>query len=90
MKKPQKAKGSARSTLLQELAKQSNVKFLSEKTSKKILANTEFNGCIARSADTATDVSHCCGADVTYMEVGADDNGITIWGLCCKACYNEA
>jgi len=35
------------------------------------------------------DTSHCCGAEVTYMEFGVDDNGIVRWGLCCKSCCAE-
>jgi len=36
-----------------------------------------------------TDLSLCCEAFTTYMEVGTDENGETIWGLCCKACCAE-
>jgi len=36
-----------------------------------------------------TDLSLCCEAFTTYMEVGTDDTGETIWGLCCKACCSE-
>lgn len=36
------------SNLFQELAKQKNVKFLNKEETKEVLANTEFNGCIAR------------------------------------------
>ena len=34
-------------------------------------------------------LSLCCEAYTTYMEVGTDEQGETIWGLCCKACYGE-
>lgn len=36
-----------------------------------------------------TDLSNCCGVFTTYMQVGEDQNGETIWGLCCKGCYAE-
>jgi hypothetical protein len=32
-------------------------------------------------------LSLCCEAFTTYMEVGTDDKGETVWALCCKACY---
>lgn len=34
-------------------------------------------------------LSPCCEAYTTYMEVGTDEQGEVIWGLCCKACYGE-
>ena len=36
-----------------------------------------------------TDLSNCCGVFTTYMQVGEDQNGETIWGLCCKGCCAE-
>jgi hypothetical protein len=36
-----------------------------------------------------TDLSICCGVFTTYMQVGEDENGETVWGLCCKACCAE-
>ena len=36
-----------------------------------------------------TDLSNCCGVFTTYMQVGEDENGETVWGLCCKACCAE-
>ena len=41
-----------KSKLFQELAEQPNVKFLSKKETKKLLADTEFNGCVARPKTT--------------------------------------
>jgi hypothetical protein len=31
----------------------------------------------------------CNHAHTTYMQVGTDRNGETIWGLCCKSCFAE-
>lgn len=41
-------KSKKNSNLFQELAKQKNVKFLNKEETQEVLANTEFNGCIAR------------------------------------------
>lgn len=42
-----------------------------------------------REPATRDNLSLCCEAYTTYMEVGTDEQGETIWGLCCKACYGE-
>ncbi len=39
--------------------------------------------------ETDTELSLCCEAYTTYMEVGTDEHGETIWGLCCKSCCAE-
>ncbi len=41
------------------------------------------------TVETDSDLSTCCKAYTTYMEIGTDEEGDTIWGLCCKACYCE-
>ena len=45
-----------------------------------------YNLCMTK---TDTELSLCCEAYTTYMEVGTDEHGETIWGICCKACCAE-
>lgn len=42
-----------------------------------------------REPATGDNLSLCCEAYTTYMEIGTDEQGETVWGLCCKACYGQ-